>query len=368
LISSKGRGNPRLCGAGDGAVFFDNFSDRSPAMRNLTATLLGIAFTAGASAWEPLPPTPPVPEDNPMTAEKVELGKQLFFDPRFSATGTVSCNTCHNLMLGGDDGRPTSMGVHGLTGPRNAPTVWNAAFHPSQFWDGRAASLEAQARGPVVAEVEMGMKDLDRAIARVRAIPGYRDAFARVFGGEQPVTVDNAAKAVAAFERTLVTANSPYDRWAAGDKTALSPQQVRGLEKFAALGCTGCHQPPAFSGPRKPNGHFAVFPFNDGPYVDRYRLRDDIGRMAVSGRESDRHKYKIPTLRNVALTAPYFHNGRVATLDEAVRVMAAAQLNVEPPADDVADIVAFLQALTGEFPALTLPRLPATPGVSLIDP
>lgn len=328
--------------------------------------LLILTAAAPALAWEPLPATPPVPADNPMSAAKVELGKRLFFDPRFSSTGTVSCNTCHNLMLGGDDGRPTSMGVHGLTGPRNAPTVWNAAFHPSQFWDGRAASLEEQAKGPVVAAVEMGMADLDRAIARVRAIPGYREAFARVFGGDEPVTVAHAAQAVAAFERTLVTPNSPYDRWAAGDQAALTPQQVRGLEAFDRLGCAGCHQPPTFSGPHKPGGHFAVFPFHDGPWVERFRLRDDIGRQAVTGREQDRHKYKVPTLRNVALTAPYFHNGRVATLEEAVRVMAAAQLDERLADGTVADIVAFLRALSGAFPDLTLPRLPPTPGVTLI--
>lgn len=330
--------------------------------------LLGAALAFGAHAWEPLPKTAPIPPDNPMTAEKIALGRQLFFDPRFSATGTVSCNTCHNLMLGGDDGRATSMGVHGLTGPRNAPTVWNSAFHPSQFWDGRAASLEEQARGPVVAPVEMGMKDLEQAIARVRAIPGYQEAFARVFGGAEPVTVENAARAVAAFERTLVTPNSAYDRWAAGEANAMTPQQVRGLAKFDQLGCSGCHQPPTFSGPHKPHGHFAVFPFNDGPFVERYRLRDDIGRMAVTQRESDRHKYKIPTLRNVALTAPYFHNGQVTRLDDAVRVMAAAQLGAQLADADVADIVAFLQALTGEFPEMALPRLPATPGASLLAP
>lgn len=308
---------------------------------------------------------PPIPADNPQSADKIELGKQLFFDPRFSSTGTVSCNTCHNLMLGGDDNRPTSMGVHGRSGPRNAPTVWNAAFHATQFWDGRAASLEEQAKGPVVAQVEMGMSDLEAAIGRVRAIPGYREAFERVFGGSNAVSVDNAAKAVAAFERTLVTPNSPYDRWVQGDSGAMTAQQIRGYRRFDQLGCTGCHQEPLFGGPRKPGGHFAVFPFHDGEYVERYRLKDDIGRHAVTGRESDRHKYKVPTLRNVALTAPYFHNGAVSRLGEAVRVMAAAQMNAKLNDAEVSDIVAFLESLSGEFPVLTLPRLPPITGEHL---
>jgi cytochrome c peroxidase len=331
-------------------------------MKNLLMLALSSILSTAALAWEPLPATPPIPADNPMTAAKVELGKQLFFDPRFSSTGTVSCNTCHNLMLGGDDGRATSMGVHGLTGSRNAPTVWNAAFHPSQFWDGRAASLEEQAKGPVVASVEMGMANLDDAIARVRAIPGYREAFQRVFGGEQPVTVDNAARAVAAFERTLITPNGAYDRWAAGDPKAMSAQQIRGLETFDRLACTGCHQPPTFSGPNKPRGHFATFPFYDNTYVAKYRLRDDAGRYSSTGLEKDRHKYKIPTLRNIAMTAPYFHNGAVKTLAEAVRVMAKSQMNTDLTDEEVGDIVAFLASLTGEFPRMDLPRLPATPG------
>lgn len=329
------------------------------------AIAAGAGLSAAALAWEALPTQAPVPADNPQTEAKIELGKRLFLDPRFSSTGTISCNTCHNVMLGGDDGRPTSMGVHGRTGPRNAPTVWNSAFHATQFWDGRAASLEDQAKGPVVASVEMGMADLDAAARRMGAITGYRDLFAKAFGGDNPATIDNAAKAVAAFERTLITPNSPYDRWAQGDANAMTPTQVRGLALFDQLGCTGCHQPPHFGGPNKRGGHFAVFPFHDGPFVDAYRLRDDTGRHAVTGREADRHKYKVPTLRNVAITAPYFHNGAVPTLDRAVAIMASAQLNVSLPEEQVAHIVSFLDALTGEFLQIVMPRLPATPGTSL---
>lgn len=319
-----------------------------------------------AEEWLALPEAPSIPADNPQTAAKIELGKQLFFDPRFSSTGTVSCNSCHNLMAGGEDSRSTSMGVHGQSGPRNAPTVWNSAFHSAQFWDGRAASLEEQAKGPVVAQVEMGMRSLDEAIARVRQIPGYVEQFRNVFGGENAVTVDNAAKAVAAFERTLVTPGSAYDRFAKGDESALNAQQQRGLKRFNELGCTGCHRPPAFNGPWLPGGFFVTFPFHDSPYALQYKLREDSGREAVTKDPSDKHKYRVPTLRNVALGAPYFHNGAVPTLSEAVQVMAASQLGIKLNEADTADIVAFLGALTGPFPAMSLPRLPATPGVSIV--
>lgn len=338
---------------------------------NRLGLLIGIALVAPAGLaeeWAALPDTPPIPADNPQTSAKIELGKQLFFDPRFSSTGTVSCNSCHNLMAGGEDSRTTSMGVHGQSGPRNAPTVWNSAFHSVQFWDGRAASLEEQAKGPVVAQVEMGMRSLDDAISRVRRIPGYVEQFKQVFGGEHAVTVDNAARAVGAFERTLITPGSAYDRFVTGDKAAMDGQQQRGMKRFNELGCTGCHRPPAFTGPWLPGGFFVTFPFHDSPYVTQYRLREDSGRQAVTGDLADKHKYRVPTLRNVSLTAPYFHNGAVAKLDDAVQVMAASQLGVKLSVEDAADIVAFLNTLTGPFPAMTLPRLPPTPGESVLPP
>ncbi len=220
----------------------------------LSMILAGVVSTPlQAADWQALPDVAPAPKDNPTTQAKVELGKKLYMDPRFSSTGTVSCNSCHNVMEGGDDSRPTSMGVHGKTGGRNAPTVWNAAFHSVQFWDGRANLLEDQAKGPVANPVEMGMKDVETAMERVRRIPGYKAEFEKVFG-KDGMTVDNAAKAVAAFERTLITPNSPYDRFVKGDKTALSAQQQRGMEKFAATGCTSCHSGPAFNGPKMPFG------------------------------------------------------------------------------------------------------------------
>ncbi|VAW72947.1 Cytochrome c551 peroxidase [hydrothermal vent metagenome] len=333
--------------------------------------LLVFALTGSvvlAADWQTLPDKAPEPADNPTTSEKVELGRMLFFDPRFSETGTVSCNSCHNLMLGGDDNRDFSMGVHGKTGGRSAPTVWNAAFSSSQFWDGRAASLEEQAKGPVVNPVEMGMSDLEKAMNRVRAIPGYKPYFESAFTGKDVMTVENAAKAVAAFERTMITPNSPYDRFVKGDKAALTAQEQRGMQAFASAGCLGCHSGAAFNGPTMPagSGFFMRFPtFAENDYVKKYDFMKDKGRSEATGKEADAHLFKVPTLRNVALTAPYFHNGSVATLGEAIRVMAKVQLNADLADARVADIEAFLTALTGEFPKQMLPRLPATPGWSI---
>jgi cytochrome c peroxidase len=339
-------------------------------MRQISVVLVASLFAAqaGATEWQALPETAPAPADNPTTEAKVELGKMLYMDPRFSSTGTVSCNSCHNVMEGGDDSRSVSMGVHGKTGGRNAPTVWNSAFHSVQFWDGRAPLLEDQAKGPVSNPVEMGMKDVDTAMERVRRIPGYKAYFDKAFG-ENSMTVDNAAKAVAAFERTLITPNSSYDKYVKGDNKAMSEQQVRGMNKFASSGCTSCHSGAAFNGPQMKlgEGFFTKFPtFTDNSYVAQYKLADDKGRQDVTGNEADASMFRTPTLRNITDTAPYFHNGSVNDLAEAVRVMAKTQLNKDLPDADVNDIVAFLGALTGEYPEITMPRLPATSGTSIV--
>jgi len=339
--------------------------------QGVLVAILGIAtMTVQAADWQALPAQAPAPEDNPSTPEKVELGRMLYMDPRFSATGTVSCNSCHNVMLGGEDNRAVSMGVHGKTGGRSAPTVWNSAFASSQFWDGRAATLEDQAKGPVANPVEMGMGDVEAAMNRVRAISGYRPYFDRAFpGSKDPMTVDNAARAVAAYERTLITPGSAYDRYVKGDKQAMTGQQVRGMQAFDSVGCTACHSGPAFSGPAMApgTGFFMKFPtFADNDYIKQYKFTEDGGRFALTGKEADRGMWKVPTLRNIELTAPYFHNGSVKTLDEAVRVMAKTQLNRELSDTETADIVAFLGALSGPFPQQSLPRLPPTPGRSIV--
>jgi cytochrome c peroxidase len=323
------------------------------------------ASTAALAEWLTLPATAPEPADNPTTPAKVELGKMLFHDVRLSANGVLSCNSCHNVMGGGEDNRPNSIGVKDQRGGRSAPTVYNAAFNSVQFWDGRAPSLEAQAKGPVTNPIEMGMKSWDDVVARLKAIPGYPEAFAAAFGGSDAVSADNAAKAIAAYERTLITPNSAYDKYVGGDTSALTEQQARGMNTFAEVGCQSCHSGPAFNGPTLPQGtgFYQKFPTNENGYFEaQYSFSADQGRYAETKNEADRHLFKVPTLRNVALTAPYFHNGKVANLEDAVKVMAKLQLGKDLTAEQAGDIVAFLNALTGEFPKIEMPRLPGYPG------
>lgn len=329
-----------------------------------------LLITTYASAFEALPDMPPAPPDNPMSPAKVQLGMQLFFDPRLSVDGTVSCNTCHNVMSNGTDNRPVSIGVRGQKGGRSAPTVWNAAYLSVQFWDGRASSLEEQAQGPVLNPIEMGMPHKDLAVNRIASIAGYREQFTSIFSGDKPVSYDNIAKAIASYERTLITPNSPYDQYAKGNHDALSAQAKRGLDLVQSFGCTSCHNGPVFAGPALPvgEGFFQKFPVYPGSkYESQYGLTKDLGRYEVTKKAEDKNVWRVPTWRNIALTAPYFHNGSVATLDEAIRVMAKTQLNKTISDEDTRSILAFLESLTGEFPTQQMPRLPDTSGATVLS-
>jgi cytochrome c peroxidase len=323
-------------------------------------TALALAGSASVAMAGALPTTAPAPADNPTTPAKVSLGKMLYHDPRLSSSGTVSCASCHNTMLGGEDNRAGSVGVGGQVGGRSAPTVWNSAFNKVQFWDGRAASLEEQAAGPVTNPIEMGMKSWDDVVVRLKSIEGYQVAFEKAFGKDS-ISKDTATKAIAAYERTLITPNSAYDKYVKGNKKAMTEQQIRGMNKAVELGCVGCHSGPAFNGP----GTFQKFPvINNGALSARYKLKKDKGLAEVTNKKEDEHFWKVPTLRNIALTAPYFHNGKVKTLDKAVKVMAKMQLGKDLSKAEVADIVAFLDALTGEFPKQQMPVLPVSPGTT----
>lgn len=344
-------------------------------MKKSTRLLIGLLIMPVSTSiiavqWQALPETAPAPANNPTTAEKVTLGKSLFFDPRISSTGTISCNSCHNLMSGGDDNRSVSMGVQGKTGGRSAPTVWNAAFYSTQFWDGRADTLEAQAIGPMTNPIEMGMKDHDAVITQLKSIDGYRTLFFKAFGNYD-MSIDQAAKAIAAYERTLITPNSAYDKFVKGDLKALTAEQQKGMKLFAETGCTSCHSGPAFNGQHDVAIGIPVlmkFPIiQDKALIKKYDLMADKGRETLTHRKSDAHMFRIPTLRNIALTAPYFHNGRVKDLNTAVKIMAKTQLDQTLNDQDVQLIVAFLNALSGEFPEQSMPRLPATENTSLLD-
>lgn len=329
--------------------------------------LCGLVSNLGFAAFEALPKVPPVPKNNPMSDAKVSLGRQLYFDARLSADGTVSCNTCHNVSTSGPgagsgtDGLATSKGIKGQFGDRNPPTVWNAAYLSVQFWDGRAPSLEEQAKGPLINPVEMGNPDHSAVVKRVSKIPGYVKQFKAVFGKDE-VTIDRIAQAIAAYERTLITPNSPYDRYLAGDKKAMSVEAQKGMKLFESVGCVSCHMGPAFAGPTLPEGtgFYQKFPTYAGTEYDKkYGFTKDQGRFAETKNESERHFFRVPTLRNVAVTSPYFHNGKVKALDEAVRVMAKTQLNKDLKPAEVSALVAFLKSLSGTRPIEK--KIPALP-------
>lgn len=302
--------------------------------------------------FQPLPARPTQVTDDPASRAREELGKMLFFDPRLSRSGTISCITCHNPGSGGADNLSTSIGHGGQRGPRNAPTVFNSAHNIAQFWDGRAADLEAQAVVPIQSPFEMNNTP-DRVEATLESIPAYVQRFAESFPEDaEPVTFANVARALAAFEATLITPDAPFDRFLRGDDHAMSEQQLHGLRKFIGQGCVTCHR-------RVNVGGNAFFPFGMmKPPGETVRPPDDKGRSQVTGRLIDEFVFRVAPLRNVALTAPYFHSGQVWDLEEAVRIMARTQLNATLPEEDVKDIVAFLHALTGEQPEILYPILP----------
>ncbi len=337
------------------------------------AALLALMAAAPASAddmmkkaqqnFKPIPSVVPAVKDNAVTHEKIELGKLLFFDPRLSASEIISCNTCHNLGTGGVDAGPTSVGHGWQKGPRRAPTVYNAVFNVAQFWDGRAADLKAQAKGPVQASVEMNATP-DHVIKVLSSMPDYVAQFKKAFPNEaNPITFDNFAKAVEAFEATLITPASKFDQYLEGNANALNAQEKAGLGLFLEKGCVACHNGVNIGGQ-------GYFPFgvveNPGSEV---LPSADKGRFNVSKTASDEYVFRAAPLRNVALRAPYFHSGQVWSLKQAVGVMGASQLGAKLSDKDEDDIVAFLNALTGELPTIQYPVLPvrtdATPQPSL---
>ncbi|PPD40867.1 MAG: cytochrome C peroxidase [Methylocystis sp.] len=294
-----------------------------------------------------------VVKNNAITPAKIELGHKLFFDPRLSKSQIISCNSCHNLGTGGVDAGSTSIGHGWAKGPRRAPTVLNAVFNVAQFWDGRAVDLKAQAKGPVQADVEMN--NTPAAVeATLKSMPAYVVEFRTAFPTDaNPVTFDNMANAIEAFEATLTTPNSKFDKFLLGDVNALNDTEKKGLRLFMDKGCSGCHSGVNVGG----NGYF---PFGAVSKPDATIMPvADRGRAKVTKDSADDFVFRSAPLRNVALRAPYFHSGAVWTLEEAVDVMAKDQLGVALAPDEDAAIVAFLGTLNGDQPKISYPILPA---------
>jgi cytochrome c peroxidase len=294
--------------------------------------------------FKPMPAKAQEPADNIGTKEKIELGHMLYFEPKLSRSEIISCNTCHVVGAAGVDHRTKAIGEGARTGPRNSPTVYNAAFLESQFWDGRAPTLEEQAKGPIQAHVEMDLTP-EEAITRLKNT-GYEPYFKKAFPDEEnPLTFDNLAKALAAFERTLITPGSPFDRYLEGDYMAITEKQKAGLKLFQEKGCISCHHGPLLGG----NG-FQKFSHVAGS--------EDVGRQSVTNKENDKYVFRVAPLRNISLTHPYFHDGSAKTLKEAVTIMGKSQLGKEFTPEEIDKLVAFLESLTGEFPMVQYPALP----------
>ncbi len=288
----------------------------------------------------------PLPEiaqsrENPVTPEKVELGKLLYFEPRLSKSALISCNSCHSLTTAGVDNLPTSVGHGWQIGGRNAPTVLNAAVLGSQFWDGRAKTVEEQAKGPITNPIEMAATE-ELVVKRLKSIPEYVALFKKVFPQEKdPITLDNMARAIAAFERTLMTP-SPFDAYLKGDKEALTEDARKGLKLFVKKGCVFCHNGVGVG----------------GDSFQKFDYGTDQGRYTVTKDEKDKKVFRVASLRNVAITYPYFHDGSVWSLEEAVKIMARKQLGVRLEDREVKYMVAFLESLTGKRPDIIVPVLP----------
>jgi cytochrome c peroxidase len=318
--------------------------------------------------FEAIPEAPPVLPGEPPTPDKLALGKMLYFDPRISESHDISCSTCHNIGMGGVDGRMSSRGHNGRVGGRKVPTVLNAVFNKTQFWDGRASDLKEQVVSSVMAFPEALLKSRgglttinpemtnitkQHAVEQLKGIPGYVDAFKKAFPSEaDPIVYDNIGRAIAVFETTLITPDSPFDRWLNGDDKALSENQKQGLKIFVDKGCSSCH-----SGTNIGGGMYTRFGVVQNP-GSTFLPPDDWGRFMVTKNISDKYVFKVPTLRNVELTAPYFHSGSTWDLKEAVAVMGEAQLGQKLTEGETDKIAEFLKSLTGRQPEVVLPILP----------
>ncbi|HDS15640.1 MAG TPA: cytochrome-c peroxidase [Proteobacteria bacterium] len=302
--------------------------------------------------FKPIPDTPPQLAGNPANPPKLELGAMLYFEPRLSSSALISCNTCHNVGLGGADYQETSTGHGWKRGPRNAPTVLNSVFNVAQFWDGRAKDLAEQAKGPVQAGVEMNNTP-ESVIKTLKSMPEYVELFQKAFPGQtDPVTFDNMAKAIEVFEATLLTPDSLFDLFLKGKTKALNDTERKGLQAFLDRGCVDCHSGVNMGGDD-------CYGFGVIKTPAEKILAGDKGRYSVTALDDDRFVFKSPSLRNIELTTPYFHSGVIWSLREAVEIMSTAQLDSVLSQEEVAQVTAFLKTTTGKQPEVKHPLLPA---------
>ena len=339
-------------------TFFKPFFKTTATFGVFLCGLAQLHIAQGFDYFQPLPDQPMVPADNPLNDGKIALGKRLFYDTRISKNNTYSCNHCHNLLTGGDDDRAYSQGPDNSLTKRSAPGLWNIGLQTVLYWDGREKTLESQALDHLADPAITGFSDLKTLEQRIEQDPDYIKAFKKVFSGEQhPANSQNIAKALASFERALMAPNSAFDRYLKGDKNALSQAALTGMQEFNDAGCLACHFGTNFAGPAPGpamtmgDGFYELFPNILGSKYDQsHELTLDLGRYEYSKNPAEKHMWRVPSLRNIALTGPYFHNGSAKTLREAVTIMGTTQFGKTLSEEQIDTITAFLRSLTGEVP------------------
>jgi len=351
--------------------------------KSITFNKLLILFVFGfyltsANAFEyfqPLPDKVPVPDTNPLSKEKIELGKKLFFDPRLTRDGTFSCNRCHNIFAGAEDGHSFSTGYQGEKTARSAPSLWNVGFKTVLYWDGRSKSLEQQTKDHILDKSITGFSNENNYINRILKIPGYQKEFDAAYGKSANISLTMVAKAIASFERTLTMPDSRFDRYIRGNKSLFNKREKEGMEQFRLQGCVGCHFGVNFSGPapgpalKMGDGFYEIFPnYRGSKFEKRYNIMEDKGIYLLTNNPRDMYMWRVPSLRNIMITAPYFHNGSAHTIEEAIEVMGKTQYNFDLTTQQINDIAVFLKTLTGVKPTISSPVLPDTFGKSIFGP
>lgn len=343
-------------------IFSSNYEAKCLRLTGCLTCLLLLPVSSFAAAFDylqALPEKPLIPKDNPLTSEKIALGKKLFFDKRLSNSNTTSCNDCHDLNAGGDNNKAKGTGDSGKPTRRNPPTLLNIGLQTVLYWDGRSKTLEEQTIDHLKDPNIMGNSDTKALLKRINKDRDYVKTFMKTFKSAHPVKMENIAKALSSFQRSLMTPDSPFDRFIKGDKNAISKKAQRGIQIFNDTGCLACHFGVNFAGPAPGpalgmgDGFYELFPNNLGSKYDKsHNLTDDLGRYEYSKDPGEKYMWRVPPLRNIELTAPYFHNGSAKTLEQAVKIMAKTQTDKVLNKEEIEAVVEFLKSLTGKKPAI----------------